>query len=186
MSSIATPGFPTALRSLLLRTNALSPDTDIGDDTSEMAEPPDAKMVHPTTCHELSEATATRDRLRLSPYSVVFILHAAMRHSLDPLTVTGCEAKAMAVTPGQLNVQRSTAIRLPAETAVDEYPKHNAPDAAPLVSKSESSTIQLLFCLTTIGARITPNPQLKDDEDDMTYRHKLKDHWLLEEIVAAE
>ena len=184
LPSIATPGFPTALSSLLLRTKALTPDNDTGDDTSDIAEPPDAKMVHPTTTDKLCEATVTDDRLRLSPFAPV-ILHAAMRHSLDPVIVTGCEAKAMADTPGQLNVHPSTAIRLPAETAVDEYHKHNAPAAAPLVSKNESSTIQLLFCLITIGVCSTPNPQLKNDEDDITYLHNLKDHSLLEEIVAA-
>ena len=185
LPSIATPGFPTALSSLLLRTKALTPDTDTGDDTSEIAEPPDAKMVHPSTTHELCEATTTDERLRLSPFPPV-VLHAAMRHSLDPVIVTGCDAKAMADTPGQLNMHLSTATRLPAETAVDEYAKHNAPETAPRVSKAESSTIQLLSCSSRIGVCSTPNPQLKDDWDDMMYLHKLKDQWLLEEIVAAE
>ena len=74
-----------------------------------------------------------------------------MRHSLDPVIVTGCHAKPMAAPPGQLNVHRSNAIRLPAETTVDAKPKENAPDAAPLVSKTESIKMQLLFFVTTIG-----------------------------------
>ena len=78
-----------------------------------------------------------------------------MRHSLDPVIVTVCEAKPIAAPPGQVKVHRSNAIRLPAETKVDENPTENATGAAPLVSKTESSTIQVLLCVMTIGVRAT-------------------------------
>ena len=110
-----------------------------------------------------------------------------MRHSLDPVIVTVCEAKPMAAPPGQLNVHRSNAIRLPAERTVDAYPKNeNATDAAPVVSKTEFSTIQLLFCLMTIGVRSSANALLRDEGDEIVDLQELNDHWLLEEIVAAE
>ena len=77
--------------------------------------------------------------------------HAAMRHSLDPVIVTGSEAKLTADPPGQVKVHPLRDIRLPAETRVEEDRNENAPGAAPLVSKTDPSTIQLLFCTTRIG-----------------------------------